>query len=447
MLSKSAGANPNYVATVVQLGEPMKHPNADRLQIFIIEGNRVITDMSRFKGEVGVFFPLESKLSTKLLSGLNMYEDANLNKEVTKKGYVNSKSRVRAVRLRSEPSMGLFLTIEEISSVLGAPGRYVVGEEFDTWNDELIVEKYVPRGGTEPNPNKVKSAQKKLQRFNRLIDNQFRLHEDTTNLRKNIHRISPEDTISVTYKMHGTSWVVGNVLTRKKLTFWQRILKWFGADVREEEYDIIYSSRSVVKNKFANSNPQHFYDTDLWGDIKDYLGDKIPEGFTLYGEAVGFTRNARSIQKDYDYGYKVPLPTEEYKEGIHYGVYVYRVTFTNINGHKYELSWGQVKQFCSYYGLKHVPEIYYGKAKTYDELSTGEHWHANVLATLEKAYLEQDCHMCSKTVPAEGIVVRKDSFFDFEAHKLKSFRFLEKETKDLDKGEVDMETEQHETTE
>ena len=49
--------------------------------------------------------------------------------------------------------------------------------------------------------------------------------------------------------------------------------------------------------------------------------------------------------------------------------------------------------------------------------------------------------MCDNPVPEEGIVVRKESLFNCESYKLKSFRFLEGESKQLDTGEVDIESE------
>jgi hypothetical protein len=49
--------------------------------------------------------------------------------------------------------------------------------------------------------------------------------------------------------------------------------------------------------------------------------------------------------------------------------------------------------------------------------------------------------LLNNKVPREGIVVRKEHQFEFEPYKLKSFRFLEFETKQLDAGEADMESE------
>ena len=47
--------------------------------------------------------------------------------------------------------------------------------------------------------------------------------------------------------------------------------------------------------------------------------------------------------------------------------------------------------------------------------------------------------MCVNKVPEEGIVIRKNNIFTYEAYKLKSFRFLEAESKQLDTGEANLE--------
>lgn len=449
MLTKSKDFKENYCATIVQLGEPIKHPKANRLQCFLVQGNKVITDLSYSKGEICVFFPLESKLNPELLSGLNMYSDGISNANPAIKGYVGSKSRIRAVKLREEPSMGLVLKIVDVEKILGSinPEKLsynsLVGQEFDTWNSKLICEKYIPpmnQKGWAGNP--LGSSKNRVKRFDRMIDNQFRLHEDTTNLRKNIHKISPNDIISISMKMHGTSWVCGNVLVKRKLSIRDRIAKWFGVQIKQEEYDILYSSRSVIKNKFINDNPHHYYGTDLWGDIKACLDGKIPRGFTLYGECVGWTRNGAPIQKSYDYGYMLPIG-DTYIEGIHYGIYVYRITQTNVDGTKTELSWGQIKEYCAYYNIKHVPEFYYGYAKDWDRtLDTSLHWNESFLQGLEKKYLEQICSLCSGKIPSEGIVVSTDNMWSMSKFKLKSWLFLEKETQALDNNEINIEDEQ-----
>ena len=58
----------------------------------------------------------------------------------------------------------------------------------------------------------------------------------------------------------------------------------------------------------------------------------------------------------------------------------------------------------------------------------------NFVKLLENQYNEKDCYICKNKVPEEGIVLRLSEKLDkFEAFKLKSFKFLEKESKDADK--------------
>ena len=439
-LGTSDKANKNYLAKIVALGVPIRHPNADRLQGFIIDGNRIWTDLTRHTGELGVYFPLECKLNEGLLSRLNLYRDGEKNVDTNVKGYFEKSGRVRAVRLRSEPSEGFFLTLEEVIQALGEEDISIlnVGTEFDMWGGQVICEKYIPPSHMRGEPGEPRN---KTKRISRMVEGQFRLHEDTAQLKKNMHKLESGTNISITYKMHGTSFVVANVLVKRTLRWYERLARWCGVNVQEEEYDIVYSSRSVIKNEYLNKVSNHFYGVDLWGDVKDALHGKTLKGVTLYGEAVGYTSTGRPIQGGYDYGFKAPRANEEYKEGVHFGTYIYRITLTNVDGQKIELSWSQVKEYCSKYGLRHVPEIYCGTAITVSPVVCNAiNWHDRFLEVLTAGYLEKECYMCTNKVPAEGVVVRVDRLFDFEAYKLKSFKFLERETKELDKGEVDMET-------
>lgn len=439
-LGRSSKANSNYLAKIVALGVPVKHPNADRLQGFIIDGNRVWTDLTRHTGELGVYFPLECKLNEGLLSRLNLYRDGERDVDTNVKGYFDKHGRVKALKLRGEPSEGIFLTLEEVIQGLGEEDVTIdeVGVEFDMWGAQVICEKYIPPVTRSTTQGEPRSREK---RISRLVDNQFRFHEDTAQLKKNLHKIQPDDNISITYKLHGTSFVVSKILVKRTLSWWQKILLWFGVPIVTEEYDVVYSSRGVVKNEYFDKVHNHFYGVDLWADIRDVVKDKTINGISFYGEAVGYTSTGRMIQGGYDYGYVCPRAAEEYKEGKHFGVYIYRITITNVDGQKFELSWGQIKEYCDKYGLQHVPEIYYGRANDVSSVvSNAVNWPDRFLEHLTSAHLEKDCYMCISKVPAEGIVVRKDNLFEFEAYKLKAFRFLEKESATLDTGEQDMET-------
>jgi hypothetical protein len=245
-----------------------------------------------------------------------------------------------------------------------------------------------------------------------------------------VDRINPEDYISITYKVHGTSFWVSNVLVKRKLKLYEKALKRIGVKIKDTEYDYVYGSRKVVKNEFETSHKEHYYEYDLWGEIKDELKDKIPQGYTIYGECLGYTKGGGWIQQGYDYG------CEQGKRKL----MIYRVTFTNENGYVWNLQTPEIKEFCERYSLEYVPLFYYGKASHTFELLNDDNWRRNFIQCLQNRYTEKDCFICKNKIPEEGIVLRKESGFQFETYKLKSFRFLEYETKLLDEGNVDIES-------
>lgn len=435
MFKISEKANPNYLAQIVALGNIRPHPNADRLKIATIQGNSVIVGLDAKEGDVYVYFPLECAINKEFLSWSNSFSDKSLNADKEVAGFFNAKGRVRAVKLRGIPSMGYAVPVEKFLSWIDIDiySTEWIGKEFDSYNDILICEKYVSPLVLK-NQNKEKKNQKKVVREPKVVDGQFRFHPDTLQLKKSIHNISPNDYISITRKLHGTSWVASRLLCNKKLTRFEKILKRFGIKIQDTHYDLLWASRRVLKNGFLEiGNKDHFYSYDLWEEIAKSVEYAIQDSITLYGEAVGYTKTGAYIQNGYDYGCPVGQ----------FATYIYRITTTNHSGQVYEFSHRQVKDYCEKYGLDMVPEIYYGKAKDlYPDLSVTEHWHQNFLDRLIEDYLEKDCELCkSKKVPDEGICLRKD-IFDSEIYKLKSFKFLEWETKELDNENfVDMETE------
>lgn len=432
MISISKDANKNYIAKVVRLNGLRKHDNADRLQIASIDFQNVITGMNAKKGDLYIYFPVECAINSELLSHTNSFNDAELNKNKEEKGFFEKNCRVKAMKLRGEKSCGYMIPVISLKGLLTDPESVFkdhVDEYFDTVNDIIICKKYV-LPVKEHNSN-VKKGKKP--RISRLVDGQVHLHVDTENLRKEAYKIKPQDDISITYKFHGSSFWVSNVLVNRKLSIFEKILKKLNVNIVDTEYDYIFGSRKVVKNQYETQNVEDFYDGDLWGDIKDVLKGSIPKGFTLYGEVVGYTASGKFIQQGYDYGCK-----EGEKK-----LKIYRITFTNVDGVVFDLSNKQIFEFCNARNLDYVYEFYNGKAKNlFPEIKIDGEWKYNFVKNLEKEYNDKDCMMCVNKVPEEGIVIRKEGMEYFEAYKLKSFRFLEFESKQLDGGVIDMESEQ-----
>lgn len=435
-ISISPKANPNYLAKVVKLTNLRPHPNADRLQITTIDGNNVITGLNAQVDDLYVYFPLESVINKEYLAHGNSFEDKTLNDNKEVKGFFHKTGRVRACRLRSIPSEGYIAPVDSIYQWLNNGFTFSdddIGKEFDTIGDIKICEKYVSVTQRQKS-EKVNKNQKKVVREPKVRPEQFRFHADTIQLKKEIYKVNPEDYISITKKLHGTSWVAAKLLCNKRLSWFEKLLKRLGVKIQDTHYDLLWASRRVLKNGFLESEDKkdHFYSYDLWEDIAKSAEVAIQDSITLYGEAVGYTKTGGYIQDKYDYGCKPGT----------FKTFIYRITTTTPSGQVYEFSHNQVKEYCDRYGLIMVPELYYGKAKDlYPEIPTDAHWHQNFLDKLMENYLEKDCNICSNKVPDEGICLRRD-IFDIDVYKLKSFKFFEYETKQLDKGVVDMETEE-----
>jgi hypothetical protein len=450
MLRISEKANRNYLAKVVLLGKSVTHPNADRLQGFIIDHARIYVDLSFKEHDICIYFPLESQIDSRILSFLNLYSDKSLNRDNSKGGFFNAKGRVRAVRLRSEPSQGFIMKAEDFLYAVATFASFSrlidsdsIGEEFDSINNEIIVKKYVIQDQRKAG---VKSDKKLAKKVSRVLENQFRFHIDTEQLKKNIYKVKPNDYISITAKLHGTSFICGRLLTYRKLSFVERVLKRLGVNINDKVYDLLYSSRRVIKNDDLNTQSNHYYSSDVWGDASKMISYAVQKGYTLYAEIVGYTRDGAYIQKDYDYGCIKPVYENEYVEGVHYRVFVYRITFTNEDGNVCELSWRQIKAYCEHFGIRHVPEYYFGKLVNFDKslkkIKTDDEFNGAVIKLLEEKYLEKYCEFCDNKVPSEGIVLRVDKLFNFDAYKLKSFMFFEMESKQLDDNVIDIESEQ-----
>jgi hypothetical protein len=254
--------------------------------------------------------------------------------------------------------------------------------------------------------------------------------------------------------IHNTSSIASNLLCKKPLKWYEKLLKKLGVQVVDTHYDSIWASRKVVKNENLYNDANSFYNEDIWGIANKELSEYLQEGMTFYFEIVGYLPNGGAIQSSklgaFDYGCE-PNKHENY---------IYRIKYTNINGKDFEFSAKQVQDFCKENGLKAVPEMYYGYAKDfYDEYVYAteedfnnkaemkrlsdinlEKWQEGFLNAVKEKYNEKDCYMCKTAkLPEEGAVIRIEGI-NCEVYKCKSFRFLHLESEELDKGKSDIES-------
>lgn len=474
-LSKSKDHNPNYLATICKIGEVHPIEGADRLVRTVINGYDIIIskEMAAASNEPVVYFPCETAIAHKYLSANNLYaiECYNLNsnaEEVQKVietdkdkaksmvGFFSKQRRVRILKLRGEYSQGFLAGTDTLRCMMKNPNEQVdwnalVGEQFDEIDGELLCEKYIPavkQSNQHGSQHQYNRCMKKLNRFDRIIPEEFKFHFDTTMLAEHIKEISPEAIVNISVKVHGTSTIHGNVLVNRRLKWYEKIKKFFGFNVPTTEYGNVYSSRTVIKNRYINNNvTPGFYGVDIWGCVNRDFADALAPGMTVYGEIVGYLEGSQTmIQKNHDYGCK---PGQ-------WKFMPYRIVTKQSDGTVKEWTVDEVWEWTANlkytYSLdpdrKQLAEklmliniLYHGKfCDLYPDIPIDEHWHENVLARLKCDFeMEKQEPMCRLKAPREGIVIRIDNDKFPRAWKLKSKAHYSLEAKQHDTGDADIE--------
>ena len=445
----------NYACSVVEIKNLFPIEGADNVLRTVVNGNNVVVPKTTEVGSRMLYFVSGTKLSAEYCRVNNLYDKEENNLDTTKRGFVSFKSRrIKCLRLRGVISDGMLMPLSSLLPFLEQSSiNYLkVGDEFTDINGNSLCEKYiVPVRNSGENNKKGKQSVK----ISRLVDNQFYLHGDTSNLRKNMDKINPDDIIGIHYKKHGTSIVIGNVQVKRELSWVEKLAKRFNVKVDETKYDIVYSSRKVIKNQYLNpAKGEGFYGEDIWGVVAKEVSHKIPKNWTLYGEVIGNLPSGAGIQGKYDYG----CGQGEHK------FYVYKISVVNTDGNVIFLTDKQIEEYCEKVGLLYKDTfIYYGKASGYYDYSEGfgkevelsyrdnisyqnvEEWRSQFLNHLEILHNEKDCYMCTTKVPEEGIIVRVEKLEQYEAYKLKSKRFLLMESEEQEKEVSNIEDNQDES--
>lgn len=440
MTEFTLAGNPNYAARIIEVKNLIDLEGLDNLRGVPVDGFQALVSKDVKVGDILVVFPAESQIEDWFLAAVNLYRHSDRNTDTTKTGYVEDNRRVKAIRLRGYHSNALALP----ASVVGAT-RDDVGTLFDTVDGILLSKKYEPpvRGGLT----------QKVHKNSVFAKVNLPEHFDTANYWRNAENIGPNEFVTVTQKIHGTSVRYGRVPVPRVLTRWQRVLRKFGAQTPDTEYAFVVGSRKVIKSVVrgtssqTNENVDNSYFTDIWSKEGKKYADLIPDGVVVFGELIGWTSDGAPIQKGYTYN----VPRGE----TH--LYVYRVATMTPDGHLYDLSWNGVKQFAFERGLNVVPELWSGK---HEDFNAGD-W-IDIRFTDEYLYDEtvtdpiQDprigyAHptalpLSDKKTVDEGVVVRREGIMPYVL-KAKSPIFLGHESKVLDAEIVDLETEgSHECT-
>ena len=471
-----------YCSTVCRVGDVTPIEGSDFLAKTVINGFDIVVRKDETKtGDIVIYVPIECSLNSDYLSCNNCYaynlRSLNANAEAVEAvtaegdidkakrmcGFFETNGRVRILKLRGTYSMGYLCTPESLVKWIhgtDADKQWFydnAGFTFDTIKDKLFVKAYVPdKKGNRPSKKMRKYYKKKEDKFCRIID--FTFHYNTLQLNANMGRLSEDRTVTITPKLHGTSIICSNTLVNNPVilskfdktmnkVFRHCSLKSVKKNIRPSKrvgYGNVFSSRSEIRNAFLYADKDGQYKERkgkfVWDYVNSVIKDYIPKGFTLYGEVVGYYAG-KIIQKGYDYG----CNDNQCK------LMIYRIHDNNTNT---EYNVGDVKAWTEALikknpilkdALMPIPILYHGKlSDLYAELDTTENeWYLKALdllkADAEHFGMEEKEPLCKNSVYREGVVIRMDDDPIAEAFKLKCKKFLEKEAKQIDKGEVDIE--------
>jgi RNA ligase (TIGR02306 family) len=272
--------NNNSVCFVATINEIKAIPNADNIEQVVVGGWNAITKKGEFKeGDLTVIATTDAVIPEAFSEKMGVTS------------YLRKGGRVRTVKLRGVYSECLIIPTKYIP---GYGDRYQDGDDM---MEKFGIVKYEPP---------VKQIQLASGRKIKWRDNQnFHIYYKFPNLKNVAGMFTEEDLVEITRKIHGTNARYG-IVRKSKLSFWDKVKKFFRLADKWVDYEYIYGSHNCEKG----SDSQGFYSTDVWRTIAEkysikeklwnYIKNRnveIGEGIILYGEIYG-----AGIQKNYDYG-------------------------------------------------------------------------------------------------------------------------------------------------
>lgn len=398
----------------------MKHPNADRLILAKVFETQCIVSNDYSAGELYVFFPEGGQLSEAFCAANDLVRRKDENGNPIGKGYLDPQKRnVKTIRLRKEASEGLILPISSLST-FGDISILKVGDAIDVFNGVEICKKYIPkqshRSGGTYNPNKKNRHKKEVEYV-------FPPHIDTCQLRFCLDKYQNGDLITLTEKIHGTSFREILSPVKKKNGFFRRLFKL----PEQVEYKALCGSRRIT----ISSEEGGFYGSNAFRlDIHKQIVPHLRNNLEVFGEIVGWTGEGGAPimgkvdttclqDKDFTKKYGKEMIFHYGCEEGKYDFYIYRIAEIDDEGEVVvEYSTDQIRHWCDLHGFKMVPILYRGFIP--EEVNAGEY-----VMELAKQYCEGESVLAPHI--REGVVVRRDnvvSKFDATKHKSDYFKIL-----------------------
>ncbi|CAB4155328.1 putative RNA ligase [uncultured Caudovirales phage] len=282
--------NQNSVCYVGRVAEIKAIDGADNIELAVVGGwNAIVKKGAQTAGEHVVIMTTDAVVPLEISDAIGVT------------GYLRKGQRVRTVKLRGVYSECLIVSLDSLPQMKKqyASGIGYFWEEGDDLMDLLGIFKY------EPPVKQIQLASGKSIKYR--SNPHFAVYYKFPNLKNVPGMFTKEDIVQITRKLHGTNARYG-IVKKAKLSFMDRVKKFFRLADKLVGYEYVYGSHNVEKG----SDSQGFYSTDVWRtiadkyDIKNKLRkhalhlldcNELGSGIVIYGEIYG-----AGIQKNYDYG-------------------------------------------------------------------------------------------------------------------------------------------------
>lgn len=279
--------NQNSVCYVGKVTEIKAIEGADNIELAVVGGwNAIVKKGAQTVGELVVVATTDAVIPQTISDSIGVTN------------YLRKGGRVRTVKLRGVYSECLIISLDSLPQM---KEQYATGIGY-YWNEgEDLMEKL---GIFKYEPPAVQIQLASGRKFKYHQNPNFGVYYKFPNLKNVTGMFTEEDNVQITRKLHGTNARYGIVL-KKKLSFTDKLRKFFRLADKWIDYEYVYGSHNVEKG----SDSQGFYDTDVWrtvaenNKIKQKLwdfvkcqSDGIGSGIILYGEIYG-----KGIQKNYEY--------------------------------------------------------------------------------------------------------------------------------------------------
>jgi len=410
-------------------------------------GNQIVIGLDSVEGDLGIYFDSNLQLSDEFATA----NDLIRRKDSTGKqvgGMFDTNRRVRTQKFRGEISDGFWIPLSSVNFIKKLP-VLEEGFEFTELNDVPICNKYIVPGtrvAGASNGKKTKTAKSSIM---------FKEHFDTEHFGKHLHEIGFGERIVITEKLHGTSGRVAHVLVDRNRNPFTKFLSKF-LPMEKSSWQYLNGTRRVVLEETSGTQ---FHDPTIREIAFRHFKNNLRKGETVYFEIVGYETTGALIMpsvdikkmndKEFINRWKLGADTTmAYTYGQEHGtcgIYVYRITMTDVDGYSFDLPWEDIKTRCTELGVKHVPELTYttiGELIWRDKAAGGDGdlRTAHDMLMAEVDYLSKGPSKLDNTHIREGVCVRLDNYSRIpKVFKHKSFEFKVLEGIIKDAGVIDTE--------